>query len=79
MNFNIYVKKGIGDQVARIAKKLHRSRNSIITEALEEWLGKYNNAEWPKHFFDFEPVVDLPDFKAMRSDLKPLDDSDPLA
>lgn len=79
MNFNIYLNKGIGEQITKVAKKLHKSRNSIITEALEEWLGKYSSAQWPKHFFDFEPVLDVPDFKAMRSDLKPIEDSDPLA
>lgn len=79
MNFNLYLKKGVGEQVARVAKKLHRSRNSIISEALEQWLTKYSSSEWPKHFFDFEPVQDVPDFKATRADLKPLDDSDPLA
>ncbi len=78
MNFNIYVNKAIGEQIAKIAKKLHRSRNSIISEALEEWLGKYTSSEWPAHFFDFKSIDDVPDFKAFRAELGPFEDKDPL-
>lgn len=51
MNFNVYLNKETGERVTRIAKSLHRSRNSIVNEALEEWLGKHT--KWPKNFFDF--------------------------
>jgi hypothetical protein len=67
MNFNIYLNKDTGKKVKRAAEKLHRSRNSIINEALEEWLSKHSPISWPKNFFDFEPV-DCPDFKNFRKD-----------
>ena len=70
MNFNVYVNRKTGDRVTKVAKFLHRSRNSIINEALEEWLGKHTKTKWPKDFFDFDPIEDVPNFKALRHDLK---------
>mgnify|MGYP003394651694 CR=1 FL=1 len=77
MNFNTYLKKEIAEQVTKLAKKLQRSRNSIISEALEQWLERYQKSKWPKGFFDFEPLEDLPDFKGYRNELKSISE-DPL-
>lgn len=79
MNFNIYVHKDLGDKVKRIAKDLKRSRNSIVNEALEEWLSHHTKTKWPNHFFDFDPIKDTPDFKSLRNDLKDNISEDPLA
>lgn len=79
MNFNVYLNKATGERVTQLAKSLHRSRNSIVNEALEEWLGKHTQTKWPKNFFDFSPLEDVPDFKSMRSDLKENLPEDPLA
>lgn len=79
MNFNVYLKKEIGGKITLIAKTLHRSRNSIVNEALEEWLGKHTKTKWPKNFFDFAPIEDIPDFKSYRDDLKDNIPEDPLA
>lgn len=79
MNFNVYLNKGTGARVTRVAKSLHRSRNSIVNEALEEWLGRHAQTKWPKNFFDFSPIDDAPDFKAFRSDLKDNVSEDPLS
>jgi len=79
MNFNIYLSKGIGEQISQIAKRLQRSRNSIISEALEEWVSKHTSSKWPKNFFSFEACQDVPDFTALRKELGPLEDKDPLA
>lgn len=78
MNFNIYVNKNTGARVTKMAKTLHRSRNSIVNEALEEWLNTHTPSKWPTDFFDFEPVEDVPNFKELREDLKPIKE-DPLA
>lgn len=77
MNFNIYVNKKTGERIAKAAKNLHRSRNSIITEALDEWLNSHVRKDWPKKFFDFSPVENVPDFKALREELKEIPE-DPL-
>lgn len=78
MNFNIYVRKDIGKKITTMAKNLHRSRNSIITDALEEWIERHASSNWPKNFFDFEPLKRVPDFKKYRKELKDVSE-DPLA
>lgn len=78
MNFNIYLNKGTGERITRIAKASHRSRNSIINEALEEWMEKHAKARWPKDFFNFTPMEDVPDFKSFRDELKDNLSEDPL-
>lgn len=72
MNFNVYVNKRTGERVTKVAKTMHRSRNSIVNEALEEWLNRHASSKWPKGFFDFDPVEDVVDFKEFHRDLKPL-------
>jgi hypothetical protein len=78
MNFNVYVNKKTGERITRVAKSLHRSRNSIITEALDEWLDSHTQSKWPKGFFDFTPIDDVPDFKETRKELNDVSE-DPLA
>lgn len=79
MNFNIYLKEEMGSKVTKAAKKLHRSRNSIINEAIDEWLERHYPSQWPKGFFDFDPITDIPDFKELRRDLNRDIQEDPLA
>lgn len=75
MNFNIYLNKDMGAALNRVAKDQHRSRNSIISEALEEWLHNHAKARWPADFFEFAPIDDVPDFKGLRNELStPLED-----
>jgi len=78
MNFNVYLKKDIGEMVTKTAKKLHKSRNSIVAEALEEWLERHAPLAWPENFFNFDSIEDVPNFKDMRKDLKNVSE-DPLA
>lgn len=78
MNFTVYVNKKTGERIDKVAKNLHRSRNSIIAEALDEWLDRHVLRQWPKSFFNFDQTEDVPDFKALRKDLKEISE-DPLA
>lgn len=78
MNFNVYLTNKIGERVTKIAKSLRRSRNSIVNEALEEWLSNHTKTTWPDNFFDFSPITDVPNFKALRDDLKDNIPMDPL-
>lgn len=78
MNFNVYVNKNMGEKIIKIAKASHRSRNSIVTEALELWLKEQQDSKWPEKFFDFVPIEDVPDFNAYRKELQAITE-DPLA
>lgn len=77
MNFNIYINKTTGEKITKLAKKMHRSRNSIVNEALEQWLTSHTPTKWPAHFFEFSPITDVPDFKEMRKEFKEISE-DPL-
>ena len=79
MNFNVYVPKDIGAKLSRATETLHCSRNSIVTEALAQWLELHLPTQWPDNFFNFSPLEDVPDFKALRSDLADVSNEDPLA
>ena len=78
MNFNVYVNKNMGEKIIKIAKASHRSRNSIVTEALESWLKEQQGSRWPEKFFDFSAIEDVPDFTAYRKELQEIPE-DPLA
>lgn len=53
------------------------SLNFIIRQAISEQIEKHVPSQWPKHYFDFEPIIDIPDFRAFRKHLKEQQD-DPL-
>lgn len=78
MNFSIYLPEELAEKIIEIAQTLQRSRNSIIHEALEEWITKYASPNWPEGFFDFEAIEDLPDFEILRKEAK-TPSEDPLA
>jgi hypothetical protein len=78
MNFNVYLNKNTGEKVTQLAKSLHRSRNSIVNEALEEWMERHVATSWPKNFFDFSPIKDVPNFESYRQDLKEGTTQDPF-
>ena len=75
MTLTIYINKELAEQMNTLSKALNRSRNSIIHEAIERWIKEQTEKPWPDNFFDFEAVLDVPDFKATRKELKepPLD------
>lgn len=70
MNFSVYFDEQLTLTLDKVAKKMKRSRNSIIKEAVEEWVNLHLVQKWPNDFFDFEPVTDVPNFKAYRKELK---------
>jgi hypothetical protein len=77
MNFNINLKKSLAEQILLIAKKLHLSRNAIVSEALEEWIKKHHSFSPPE--IDLESIQDLPDFKNIRKESLKKPPKDPIA
>ncbi len=78
MNISIYVNKELAKKITDLSRTLKRTRNSVINEALENWVKKQNKSEWPKHFFEFEALSDFPSSKELRKGLK-ITKKDPLA
>ena len=77
MKFNVWVPKDIGLKLSKATKELHCSRNSIVTQALVEWLQKHSPTQWPCKFFEFSPIEDVPNFKTLRNDLKDVTNENP--
>lgn len=77
MNFNVYVGKRTGERLNKAAKTAHRSRNSIVNEALEQWLTANSQEQWPKSFFEYDPIEEVPDFESYRKELGSINE-DPL-
>jgi metal-responsive CopG/Arc/MetJ family transcriptional regulator len=71
MHLTISIKKELANHINKFSKRLNKSRSFIITQALEDWIQKHQkDGSWPENFFDFEPVDDVPDFKALSRELK---------
>ena len=56
MNVNVYLENDLAHQVSNIAKRLHKSRNAIIREALQDWVQRYQGKQWPASILNFEGV-----------------------
>lgn len=77
MNFNIYLDDETGQHLNRVAKKVGKSRNTLVRQAVSEWLQRQGKPQWPEELLAFQGLADMPPFEASRDSLKP-PVSDPL-
>ncbi len=66
MNINIYIEDQLARQLSTFSQKLHRKRNSIVREAIREWLEKHTSTKWPKSILEFKGIKDFPDISELR-------------
>lgn len=66
MKFSVHINNDTAACIKIMGKTLHRSRNSIVQEALDEWIKVHTSEQWPN---EFDSIQDLPDFKNPRKDL----------
>jgi Ribbon-helix-helix protein, copG family len=78
MNITIYIRKELANQINKLCRRFNKSRNSVINEALEHWIQEHETRKWPENFFDFEPIVEVPNFKSLRKEFKEESTEDPL-
>lgn len=72
MNMSIYLPKQLESKLSLISQQLHISKNSIVREALEDWMVRHSPpSKWRPHFFDFEPIKESPNFESYREELLP--------
>lgn len=70
MNVNVYLENGLAHQVSHLAKQLHKSRNAVIREALQEWVQRFQGKQWPVSILDFKGVKgDFTAFEDYRKEL----------
>lgn len=76
MNFNVYIEADLGKEVAFLAKKLGRSRNSIIREALSAWVIDHCSSSWPPSIQRHRGDSRFPRLEDYRSELLQPKDED---
>jgi len=78
MHFNIYIDDQTGQRLTDVAQRSGQTRNALIRNAVEEWLARRNQPQWPDVVLGFTGMDDIPPFEAGRNHLKP-PATDPLA
>ena len=66
---NIYIEDKLAEQLARYSERLHRKKNSIVREAIKDWLTKHTERKWSKSVMQFKGIEDFPDIKELRQDI----------
>lgn len=69
MNINIYIEDQLAIQLSQYAKKFHKKRNSIVREAIKDWLKKHEQSQWSKSVMQFKGICDFPDISEIRKDM----------
>ena len=78
MNFNIYFDDETGEQLNQVAKQSGATRNSLVRQAVSDWLSRHGKPQWPEAVMSFNGLADIQPFEANRDKLIP-PSSDPLA
>jgi len=78
MHFNVYIDDQTGRQLTDFAQQSGQTRNALIRIAVQDWLARRNQPQWPDVVMNFTSMDDMPPFEAGRDKLKP-PLNDPLA
>ncbi len=77
MNFSVHFDDGTVERLAKAVERLGVPRNRIIGLAVQEWLARNEEKDWPEalrsHFGNPAPELaeDTVDFQAWREQLAP--------
>jgi hypothetical protein len=69
MNINIYIEDKLGKQLTSYAERFHRKKNSIIREAIRDWLTRHTERKWPETILQFDGIKGFPDIEELRKDI----------
>ena len=73
MNINVYIEDPLAEKITQAADAFGISRNSIIREALKDWLLHHKANKWPQSVQEFKGNQSFPSFESHRSELTPPD------
>lgn len=73
MNVNIYLEDELAKDLDNFTKKLGRKRNSIIREAISNWLVAKKKNKWPRDIMNFKGDKSFPSIDELRRNI---DESD---
>lgn len=71
MHFNVYLDDATGQLLNNMVKKLHKPRNAIIREAVQNWVVNKGKKEWPKEVLEFQGIPNMPPLESYRIELIP--------
>ena len=69
MNINIYLEDQLGQDLAKCAQSTGQSRNSIVRDALKQWIQSYHNHQWSDDIMQFNGIRDFLTFESHRDEL----------
>ena len=70
MHFNLYVNDDLIDEMKVVMKKTGKKRNTIIVEAIKEYLEKRTKKGWSKRIMEFDGIEGLEDWEGFEADRK---------
>jgi hypothetical protein len=69
MHFNLYIDDQTGAELNSMAQQSGESRNAIIRHAIEAWITRHSQPQWPDSVLQFKGIADLPAFESYRENL----------
>ncbi len=75
MNFSIYLDDATEKKLRQLEKRKRVKRNALIRAAIEQFIEREGQPQWPDEILQFKGIKDWPAFEASRAELKaPADD-----
>ncbi len=75
MTFSVQMDEELEKSVSSIAKRENRSRNSVVKDALREYVERHGRNEWPplvlEHLRGTGVIEEVPAFESYRDELPP--------
>lgn len=68
MSFHVYLEPELQSKVDAFCKKTGQKRNSVIRDALRNYLDDKSELKWPPAVFDFKADPNLPRFESFRDE-----------
>lgn len=69
MNLHIYIEDSLGEKLTTYAKKCNRKRNSIIRQAIKDWIERHTEKKWPDSVLKFKGIPTFPNIKSLRNNI----------
>jgi hypothetical protein len=70
MSFHVYLEPDLELKLQALCKKTHSKRNTLIREAVREYVTKHSERSWPKSVIEFKPDPKLTRFESLRKSLR---------
>jgi len=75
MNINIYLEDELGQNLGNFVQKSGKTRNSIIREAIKDYIARQSSSQWSEKILGFEGIGEGIEFESYRDDLLSPDDN----